>query len=47
MMEASKEKMLAVVSHLGGLVPCCYLPVIIPFLIWITKGEESPFVNRA
>jgi uncharacterized Tic20 family protein len=45
-MEESKEKILAVVSHLGGLIPCCFLPVVIPFVIWITKGEESPFVNR-
>jgi len=45
-MEESKGKVLAVISHLGGLVPFCFLPMIIPFLIWISKGEESPFVNR-
>ena len=45
-MEESKEKVLAVFSHLGGLIPCCFLPIIIPFFVWITKGEESPFVNR-
>ena len=45
-MEESKANMLAVVSHLGGLIPFCFLPMIIPFLIWISKGEADPFVNR-
>ena len=45
-MEQSKENTLAVVSHLGGLIPCFYLPLILPFMIWITQGEKSAFVNR-
>src|SRR5665213_1563230 len=45
-MEESKGKVLAVISHLGGLVPFCFLPLIIPFLVWISKGGESVFVNR-
>lgn len=45
-MEESKEKVLAVVAHLGGLVPVCFLPIAIPFFIWIAKGDEGAFVNR-
>ena len=45
-MEPSKEKMLAVISHLGGLVVVCFLPIFIPLIIWLTKGEESAFVNQ-
>ena len=44
-MEPSKEKALAVISHLGGLIPCFFLPMIIPFVVWITQGEKSAFVN--
>jgi uncharacterized Tic20 family protein len=45
-MEESKEQTLAVIAHLGGLVPFFFLPMVIPFLVWMTKGEQSPFVNR-
>ena len=45
-MDQSKERNLAVVSHLGGLIPFLFLPIIIPFLIWLIKGDESAFVNE-
>ena len=45
-MEQDKEKVLAVISHLGGLVVICFLPIIIPFCVWIFKGAESTFVNQ-
>lgn len=45
-MDQSRERNLAVVSHLGGLVPFLLFPILIPFLVWILKGDESPFVNE-
>ena len=44
-MEQSKERLLAVISHLGGLVVVCFLPIVIPFLVWVLKGDQSEFVN--
>lgn len=45
-MEASKEKMWAVIGHLGGLVPGYFLCGLIPLFVWLLKGEESAFVNK-
>jgi len=45
-MDASRERNLAVVSHLGGLVPFLLFPILIPFLVWLFKGDESAFVNE-
>jgi len=45
-MEQSRERNLAVISHLGGLVPFLFFPIVIPFLIWLLKGDESTFVNQ-
>jgi len=45
-MDQSRERNLAVVSHLGGLVPFLLFPILIPFLVWILKGDESTFVNE-
>jgi uncharacterized Tic20 family protein len=44
-MEQSRERNLAMASHLGGLMPVPWVPLIVPFLIWILKGDESEFVN--
>jgi uncharacterized Tic20 family protein len=44
-MEESRERNLAMVSHLGGLVPIPWFPVVVPLLVWILKGDESVFVN--
>jgi uncharacterized Tic20 family protein len=44
-MEQSRERNLAMISHMGGLVPVPWVPIIVPFLVWILKGDESPFVN--
>ncbi len=44
-MEQSRERNLAMISHLGGLVPIPWVPVIVPFLVWILKGDESGFVD--
>jgi uncharacterized Tic20 family protein len=45
-MEQSREHNLAMASHLGGLMPIPWVPIIVPFLIWILKGDESEFVNK-
>jgi len=45
-MDQNRERSLAVVSHLGGLVPFLLFPILIPFLVWLLKGDESPFVNE-
>jgi len=45
-MDQSRERNLAVVSHLGGLVPFLLFPILIPFLVWLLKGDESAFVNE-
>ncbi len=45
-MNESEEKNWAVFAHLGGLIPFAFLSVIIPLLIWLFKGNESPFVER-
>jgi len=45
-MDPSRERNLAVVSHLGGLVPFLLFPILIPFLVWLLKGDESAFVNE-
>lgn len=44
-MEPSKEKIWAVISHLGGLLPP-YFTIIVPLFIWLLKGEQSAFVNK-
>ena len=31
---------------MGGLVPIPWVPLIVPFLVWILKGDESEFVNK-
>ena len=45
-MEPSKEKMWAVIGHLGGLVPAYFLCILIPLFVWLLKGEASSFVNK-
>lgn len=45
-MEDSKQQVLAVISHLGGLVPISFLPIIIPLVIWIFFGDKGDFINR-
>lgn len=44
-MEDARQRNLAMISHLGGLVPVPWVPLIVPFLVWILKGDESEFVN--
>lgn len=39
------EKSWAVFSHLGGLIPAPFCPVLVPLAIWLTKGMESKFVE--
>ena len=34
------------ISHMGGLVPVPWVPIIVPFVVWILKGDESEFVNK-
>jgi uncharacterized protein len=45
-MEESRAQSLAVVSHLGGLVPIPWVPILIPLFIWILKGGYSSFVEQ-
>ncbi|MDE1921559.1 MAG: DUF4870 domain-containing protein [Candidatus Omnitrophica bacterium] len=45
-MEQSKERNLAMISHLGGLVPVPWVPLIVPLMVWILAGDESSFVNK-
>lgn len=45
-MEPSKEKIWAVIAHLGGLIPAYLLCVLIPLFVWLLKGEKSAFVNK-
>ena len=45
-MEQSRDRNLAMISHMGGLVPIPWVPLIIPFLVCILKGDESVFVNK-
>ena len=45
-MEQSRERNLAMISHMGGLVPIPWVPVIVPFLVWLLKGDESEFVGK-
>jgi uncharacterized Tic20 family protein len=45
-MEQNRERNLAMISHMGGLVPIPWVPIIAPFLVWILKGDESEFVNK-
>ena len=45
-MEQSRERNLAMISHMGGLVPIPWVPIIVPFLVWILKGDESEFVCK-
>lgn len=33
------------IGHLGGLVPFYFLPLIIPFVVWVARGDDSEFVN--
>ena len=40
-MDQSRERNLAMISHMGGLVPIPWVPIIVPFLVWILKGDES------
>lgn len=44
-METSKERAWAVISHLGGLVFVFLLPILIPLMIWLLKGDASSFLN--
>src|ERR1700722_6317478 len=46
MMELSRERQLAMISHMGGLLPVPWAPIIVPFLVWVLKGDESEFVNK-
>ncbi len=46
-METSKERVLAVISHLGGLLAfASFLGILIPLIIWLAKGDQSDFVNK-
>lgn len=45
-MEPSKEKIWAVIGHLGGLIPGYFLCILIPLFVWLLKGEQSAFVNK-
>src|SRR5271169_420321 len=45
-MDQSRERNLAMISHMGGLVPVPWVPIIVPFLVWISKGDEGVFVNK-
>lgn len=36
----------AMFAHLGGLIPVAFLPVIVPLVIWLVRGEGSEFVRR-
>ena len=42
----TKENNWAVLAHLGGLIPVVFLPIIVPLLIWLLKGNESNFVEK-
>ncbi len=35
----------AVLAHLGGLIPVAFFAVIVPFLIWLLKRQDSAFVE--
>jgi len=35
-----------VFCHLGGLIPICFLNVVIPWIIWLTQKSESSFIDE-
>ncbi len=45
-MDEQRAQSLAVISHLGGLVPIPWVPILVPLMIWILKGGYSPFVEQ-
>lgn len=45
-MDQSRERNLATISHLGGLMPIPWVPMIVPFMVWLIKGDDSEFVNK-
>jgi uncharacterized Tic20 family protein len=38
---SSDDKTMALIAHIGGIV----VPIIVPFIIMVTKGEQSPWVR--
>ena len=36
------DKTMALIAHIGGIV----VPIIVPFIIMVTKGEQSPWVKQ-
>src|ERR1039458_2924709 len=42
----AKERNLAMIGHLGGIIPGYLLCLLIPFLVWLIKGDYSEFVYK-
>ena len=38
---SSDDKTMALIAHIGGIV----VPIIVPLVIMVTKGEQSPWVR--
>jgi hypothetical protein len=41
-----EEKNWVVFCHLGGLIPFCFLNLIIPLSIWLTQKSKSDYINN-